>query len=291
MLVLVVVVSSGCEDKKKEKKQVYFDDLRPPAGAKATIVRDESFNRAAGGETIVRIAVMPDIDRDNLDRLMRSLYRQLKGRAGFKKGGEVETIDLRIYTSKAKAKAGGDDWLASVSRRSKSDKPVFSNKQKLPLLKWVKKALGRMPQYTGSIKPRILVDADRLTAEVTLPFVEEDGSGKWVKKVTYNRATTTLTSTVRAIFGKVEKIKKLTFIGTHEGKQLIKVTLTRPQAAQLNLRQVEESVSAFAGKFVNQLKMDKKAERKIKKFRRKVYKEALGRLPKEQVFIDKKALE
>lgn len=100
-----------------------------------------------------------------------------------------------------------------------------------------------MPQYTGTIKPRILVDTDRLSAEITVPFVEEDGSGNWVKTVTFSRATTTLTATVRDVFGKVEQLKKLTFIGTHEGKTVIKVWLTRSQAQQLNLRQVEEHLS------------------------------------------------
>lgn len=285
---LALLVAPACESKKKVKAQLYFKDLRPPLGIKVKVVKDIS-KTAGGGESIVRVVVDPDVDRDDLDRLMASFERQTKARTGFS-GGAVAKVDIRFYVSEGKAKAEGDDWIASVQRTSNTGEAKLVNKQKLPLLKWAKKALGPMPQYTKE-KPTILADPKAMTLEITLPFVKDDGTGEPVEKVTFNRACRTWASLVLPLFDKLEKLKKLTFIGSHKGNTVFKVWVTREQATQLDLRKVEESLGAFQGKLINKRLAkqitDKKMATETAKQRKKVYKEVLSRLPKEQVTVDK----
>lgn len=290
--VLLGSAVTGCPKKEKSKEKLYHDDLRAPVGVKVKIVKDESLNPASGTTSVTVVAAIDrDLDRDELDRLMRTFYRQAKGRSGFRTDGRPEKIDLRFYPSEAQAKAGGTDWIAKVERTSAKAEPKFENKQKLPLVKWTKKALGRMPQYTGELKPQILADSEERSVQITMPYVKQDGSGAYVDKLTYQNATTTFASSVIAVFEKVPQIQKLTFIGLHKDKPVLKVTLTRPQYAQLNLRQVEESMGAFQGKFMNKLLAkqisDKVVQKKVAKQRHKVYREVFGRLPEDQVTIAK----
>ncbi|PID39539.1 MAG: hypothetical protein CSA65_09645 [Proteobacteria bacterium] len=288
------LVLPACPKKKKVKAQLYFKDLTIPLGQKVKIAKDISLNKATGGESIVRAVVAPDFDRDDLDRLMRSFYRQVKGREGFKVGKSVGKIDIRFYSSEAKAEAEGDDWLASVQRATASGEPKMVNKQKLPLLKWAKKAMGPLPQYTKE-KPRLLADAEKLALEIRLPFVKDDGSGDPVDKMTYKRIARAFASSVMVMFDKIEQLKRLTLVGTHKGKQVFKIWLSRQQATELNIRKVEESLGAFDGKLmtklVNKQISDKKFTKLKDKQRAKVYKEVFARLPKEQVEINKKLLD
>ena len=127
-----------------------------------------------------------------------------------------------------------------------------------------------------------------------LPFVKDDGSGDPVKARSYKRVAPAFASTVMLFFDKIEQLKKFTLVGTHEGKQICKIWLTRQQATELNIRKVEESLGAFDGKLmtklVNKQINDKKFAALKAKQRAKVYKEVFAKLPKEQVEIDMKAL-
>lgn len=292
ILLSTTLLLVACPAKKdKPTNQVYFSDLLAPVGVKVKIVSDLSFNRPTGGESTVRASVAPDIDRDELDRVIKAFYRKVDGRRGFKGGTPVSKIDIRIYDSEAKAKAGGEDYLAAALRDSKTAEPKFENKQKLPLVKWTKKALGRMPQFAGKLKPRILADPDKLSVEITWPFVEMDGSGAWATKVSFARATTNMAGTVLALFRKIEQLKHLSYEGIHNDKPLIKVKLTREQAAALELRAVQEGLGKFQGdmmsKFISKEINEKKMAKLLTKQRRKVYKEVFKKMPEGAFFIDK----
>jgi len=291
--VLLAVAVIGCEEKKKTKDQLYFKDLTPPLGIKVKIIKDISKNPKGGGVSIVRTSVEPDVDRDDLDRLMRSFFRQTKARSGFS-GGTVSKIDIRFYTSEAAAKAEGENWLASVQRSSTTAAPKFVNKQKLPLLKWAKKALARTMVLfkKGKVQPRILADPKALALEISLPFVKGDGSGDLREKVTFITGTRVWVGLVLPLFRKIEQLEKVTYIGTGKGnKVLFKVRLSREQLQQLELRKVQEGLGAFQGKLINKRLAkqitDKQFSRLTAKQTKKVYKKVLSRLPKDQVMVDK----
>ena len=113
------------------------------------VIRDVSFDTPEGGTVEVLSVVQPDIDRDDLDQLMRSFFRQVKTRRRFRGGASAKNIDLRFYDNEAKARLGKEDWLGQAAHTPTHTEPVFNNHQKPPLLKWAKAALGPQPQYSG----------------------------------------------------------------------------------------------------------------------------------------------
>lgn len=289
LLATATVAAAACE-KQDVKQRLYFDDPKPPVGVAAKIVTDDNLNPSEGGSVTMTVAVDAAIDRDDLDKLMRVFWDQVSARSGFR-NGEADKVDIRYYVGEGKAKAGADDWIGRTQRTSRSGEPAVTNRQKLPLLKWAQQALGKQPQFTGELKPRILADADALEIEIKVPFVQSDGSGKYVEQLTYTRATTEFSSYTRTLFDKIEKLEKLAFIGMHDGREVMRIWLTREQYEQLNLRHVEEGLGAFQGKFISRMLEDPKSakmvERKTAQQRRKVYRETFARLPKEQVQLDK----
>ena len=285
---LLAIVFSFCACQEKPRAQLYFRDLAPPLGiGKVTVVSDVNLNLSTGGEATVLVAVEPEIDRDDLDLLMNAFYRQVKERRGFQTTDTVKKIILRFYASEAKAKIGGEDWLAQLSRPTVHGEPILTNQQKVPLLKWAHKALGKQPEFTGKLKPLLLADPSSLSLDVTVPFVADDGSGKYVESLSYVKAITELVAYTRTLFDKIPSLQKLTFIGQHNDGIVMKIWLTRPQYERLNLGKVEESLGAFQGQFIEPLMSkqisEKAVEEKTIQQRRKVYRETLARLPKEQV--------
>jgi hypothetical protein len=289
LFLLVLQCAVGCKEQARDR--LYFDDLNPPVGVgKVKIVHDESLNLPEG-EIHVKAVVEPEVDRDELDRLMNSFYRQVKDRRGFLGDGKPHKIDLRFYTSEPAAVAGGEDWLSHVTGSATAKEPEIVNKQKAPLLKWARAALGKMPEYSGALQPQMLADPTTMSIELSIPFVSDDGSGKYVDQLTYVKAITEWVSYTRTLFEKLLDLRKLTFIGKHQDKPVMKIWLTRDQYTALDLQQVEESLGAFQGQFLELIMSkaisEKAVEAKVRAQRHKVYRETLARLPAEQVELDK----
>jgi hypothetical protein len=285
-----LVAFGGCPERRAAKDRLYFDDLKAPLGTKIEVVSDISLNPATGGAVTVIAVVEPDIDRDDLDRLLQTFWLQVSARSGFQ-SGTADQIDVRFYDSTPKAKAGGTNWLCQAVRVSRLEKPTFINRQRLPLLKWARKAMGKLPQYTGALQPELLADPVALHLELKLPFVSDDGSGSYVETLSYTKATTNFTSYAGVFFGKIEQLKKFTFVGVHNDEPVIRIWLTRDQFEQLNLRQVEESLGKFQGAFIEQLMSRPQdanmVEKKVEERRRKLYRETFSRLPEGQVELAK----
>ena len=60
--------------------------------------------------------------------------------------------------------------MAQVVHKLPATEATFANRQKLPLLKWARKALGRMPQFTSELKPQLLADPDTMELELKIPY-------------------------------------------------------------------------------------------------------------------------
>jgi hypothetical protein len=289
-LLLLSLYLVGC--KEKPPAQLYFKDLLVPLGVgKVTVVSDVSLNSPSGGEVAVITTVEPEVDKDELNRLMNSFFRQVKDRRGFLGTDKVEKVDLRFYTTEAQAKVNGDNWLGRLEWNTGATEATATNKQKPPLLKWVKAALGKMPEYTGSLQPRILADPLVMSVELVIPFVSDDGSGKYVEDLTNVKAITEFVSYTRTLFEKIPELQKLVFIGRHNDEDVMKVWLDRPQYVALDLQQMEESLGAFQGKYIELIVAkqisEKAVEAKVIQQRRKVYREVLSKLPKAQVELAK----
>jgi hypothetical protein len=289
-LALAAAAVAGLACEQPAKKKLYFREPVAPVGVgKVTIVSDHNANTEAGGEVTVVATVEPEIDRDELDRLLSSFHRQVRERRGFARGDRPQRIVVRFYTTEAAARAGGGDWLAELTASGGAPEQK-TNRQKAPLLKWAKKVLGKQPEFSGALKPQLLADPNAMALELTIPYVADDGSGKYVEKLGYVKAITEWVSYTRALFERIPELKKFTFVGRHNDAVVMKIWLTRSQYNALNLQQVEEGLGAFQGQFIEPIMSkqisEKAVEQKVIKQRRKVYRETLGRLPKEQVELD-----
>lgn len=292
-LLALLLGTGAC--KQEVKDQLYFEDLKPPLGVgKVEVVSDVSLNQATGGQITVLTAVEPEVDKDELDRLLKSFYRQVEGRRGFLGGGKPQSIDLRFYASVEKAKAGGEDWLARVQAKAGDPEESYENRQKPPLLKWAMQALGKMQEFTGTLKPKVTADRESGTIEIEVPMIVMDGSGAYVETLTFEKFSTEFASYTITLFEKLTDLKKLTFKALHNDKVMATIWLTREQYNELDIKQVEEQLGAYQGSFYADLVAgnvkEKQVEQKVKKQRQKVYKETLGKLPAGQVTIDKALL-
>ena len=283
---LALLVAGGCM-KKPRKEKLYFDPIRPPVGFDhVKVVTDLSMNPATGGYVTVNAVVKADEDRDELNGLMKSLFRQVKDRKSmFKRHkGKLDKIDIRLYDTEAKARAGGKDWLARVHRVSRNSEEAYENKQKLPLLKWAKKALGKG-------KYQLLADHETLSLEFSDAFVDSETNTP-VKKISYEVFANDFIRTVDNVFKKITQLKKLTVVRKHEDKVVAKIWLTREQFAGLDIRlTLEQKYNAVVGPLVQDLATGQMTEAKYVKIKtkqlRKVMREILGKLPKEQVELIK----
>ena len=277
--------------KEEVKERLYFGDLTPPVGAgKVEVILDQSDNPTTGGEITVKAVINPDIDKDELDRLLLGFYRQAEKRRGFQVKGKPVKIDVRLYDNSGKAEAGGDDYLGRAFINNGDPEATYENKQKAPLLKWAKKAIGKDAAFTKD-KVQILGDPKAMELDVTMPMVEYDGTGNYKEHVTFEKFSTEWSSTVIALFEKIPGLKQIAFSAKHHDKIVAKIVITRELYDKIDLKQMEESLGAFVGQFyqdlVSQKLTSEKVEQMVKEQRRKIYKEALDTFPEGAVAIDK----
>ncbi len=322
---LALCVASGCL-KKPRKEKLYCDPIRPPVGIEGfKVVTDLNMNPETGGYVTINAVVKADEDRDELDRLLKSLFRQAKGRkSDFKRHkGKLDRIDIRVYDTEAKAKAGGKDWLARVSRVSRSSEESYENKQKLPLLKWAKKALGK-----GTYQ--VLADHEAVSLEYSDAFMDFT-TNKPKEKISYEVFANEFFGTMSTLFMAIKQLKKCTYIRKHEEKVVGKIWLSREQFERIGLlafhepackgclitpdgktqcksdkavctaasnpfgpsfrRFLEKKYNAVVGPLTQELMTKEISEAKYTKLKakelRKVTRELLGKLPEDQVELVK----
>ena len=280
----VLLLAGACEKPRKER--LYFATLKGPIGfGHMKVVKDISLNPKTGGTVSVQAVVKPDDDRDELTTLMKSIYRQVKGRKALfrKHKGKLREMDIRFYSNEAKATAAGDDWLCRFSWSSGGE-VKYENKQKLPLLKWAKKILGKSGKY------KVLADADAISLDYTEPFAVAEGAKP--DKLKYEVFGNDFIRTTDDLFTRIEQLKKLTYTRTHQDKVVAKIWLTRQQFTDMDLRgTLEREYNAVVGPLVQdlatgQMKEAKYIQIKTKQLRKTVRK-LLGKLPKEQVELVK----
>lgn len=287
-VVALVALVAGCPE--AEKKQVYYDDLKPPLGlGKVTVVSDVSMNTPTGGDIKVAVAVDPKMDKDELDQLMRSFFRQAYGRKQFKGKLRAKTIDLRFYDSEAGAKAFGEQWLGRAYRGATDPEESYYNRQLPPLDKWARKAMRNDPLFPGAIKPKYEARPKEGYLRVVVPMVKGDGSGEYKKELTFEKFSTELSSYVITLFDKLEALKKLTFVPEYQGKEHGEITLTREQYESTEFKNEEELLGAFHGEIMEKMltkrsrMTEERATKLVHAHRRKVFRTLLGKLPEGQV--------
>ena len=294
--IATLVAVPGCKD--GPGAQVYYKDLKPPlgVGGDVKIVSDVSLNPDSGGVINVELAIDEKIDKDNIDRILNSLYRQCQKRKKFRGKIRAKVVDIRLYTSEATAKAKGDDWLARVYRGPSDLEPTFTNKQKPPLAKWARKAMRNAPLFPGELKPEWKTDYNKMQLSVTVPMVIDDGSGKYVEILTFEKFCVEFSSYVITLFEKLDDLKVLTFSAKHNDKVVGTITVTRDQYNALDIKHEEEMLGAFHGELLQRMLSKERGltEEKLTKLahakRREVYTKIFEQLGEGAATVDEDLL-
>jgi hypothetical protein len=94
-----------------------------------------------------------------------------------------------------------------------------------------------------------------------------------------------------SMFSKAQPLKSLTFVGVWNDEPVVRISVSREQFDNI-LSRLQETVAAHAAITFQSIGMGAKsteaAEKEQESFKSKTYRDALGRLPKEQVSISPK---
>ena len=257
-----------------------------PAGTPGfTVVEDKV---SADRDTVeVRVAVTAVPEREELDKLLQHLYRQTMTRAG-----EPLQVSALVYPSAEVAHKSPDKgWIASVTKKRGDFGPSFDNKVALSFSKQVAAVLSG-DTFVGSKKPRTEIDDAQRAVVLTLPFVEP-GKDEWRASVNYVAAVTDFLDYADRLYEKVPALEKLTFVGVHREGEVIRIKVgSRKEWDALSARDVHERIGAQQGRAFAELTMGKMSDAAVAKEKaaraKKVYQEALKRLPAGAVTASKK---
>lgn len=273
---------------KDDAPKLTFTPYEAPSGVPdPQTVKDEAIDEV-GRVGIDTVLVMPrSTEYEQLDRLLQSIGRQARTRSGFKNAPRPQFVDVRIYTDAAKT-GDANGWVGRLQLKGDGE-PVIDMRLPFPLGKTVKKMIDERPEY-GTIKPKVNSGDAEGRLELTIPYVSP-GEDHYVKKLGYGDAIQEFNSWTLMMFRKLPALKDFTFVGEHNGKEVVRIRITREQYEQINITKVEEDLGAFSGQFMaGQMQgaiSDEAVAAKLAKERREVYGAMLKQLPPDQVVISK----
>ncbi len=257
-----------------------------PAGTPAfTVVEDRV---SADRDTVeVRVAVTSVPEREELDKLLQHLYRQMMTRAG-----EPLQVAAFVFPSPEVAQKSPDKgWIASVTKKRGDFGPTFDNKVELSFGKQVAAVLNG-DTFAGNKKPKTEIDEAAKALVLTLPFVEP-GKDEWRASLNYVAAVTDFLDYADRLYEKVPALEKLTFVGMYKDGEVIRIKVgSRKEWDTVGARDVHERIGAQQGRAFAELSMGKMSDAAVAKEKaaraKKVYQEALKRLPAGAVTVSKK---
>ena len=263
-LISLCIASVGCEQK-QARARLYFDDLRIPLGLTGVeILSDRSLNAETGSSIEVIAKVPSKIDRDDLDRLMKSFYRQSVARRGFVGSGLPGRIDLRFYQDANEARVGGDAWLGRALRAVGGIGGLIRESTNSSTGKVGTKSPGDAAAVLPKSANRPL-SANRKRGELTikLPYVSENGSGAWRQTLKYEQAVREFLGVSQTLFAEVNGLRRLQFVGIYKDHPVLTVSLSKEQFDQLNVVATEERLSAYEAQFINDLAIERVSEKVV----------------------------
>src|SRR5262249_7978440 len=105
-------------------------------------------------KVIVAVALTQPTEREQIDALIKDLYRQVMTRIGV----EPSSVEIYIYANEDRAKAAAPDTFSASCIKHQSDKgPAFENKVPLTFPKAVNQAL-QGDTFVGKLQPKVEID-------------------------------------------------------------------------------------------------------------------------------------
>jgi hypothetical protein len=283
-----------------------------PAGvAKFTVVADDVTGPSDGQKVMMRLGLTQPVKRDQIYKPMQVLYANVMKRTAF----EPIHFEGWFYASESDAKAGGSNVLAKIVREQSDRAPKCENNIKYDFNEQVDRAFIRSTQgeqvlqedlndtcHIGEkkkvarydekfrLKTTYKLDPGNQAVEITYPYVEM-GKDEYVANLKTNSAMAAWAEYMTSMFSSAEPLKSLTFVGIWNDEPVVRIAVSRDQFDNI-LSRLQETIASHAAITFQSIGMGAKsteaAEKEQESFKSKTYKDALARLPKEQVSISPK---
>jgi len=284
-----------------------------PAGVpKFTVVADDVTGPTDGQKVMMKLGMLQPVKRDQMYKPMQVLYANVMKRTAF----EPIHFEGWFYASESDARAGSPDKVIAKIVREQDDRaPKCENNVKYDFVEQVDRAFIRSTQgeqvlqedlndtchigekkkvarYDEKFAHKTVykLDAGNQAVEVTYPYLEM-GKDEYVANLKINSALAAWAEYMTSMFSNAQELKSLTFIGLWNDEPAIKISISRQQFDNM-LARLQETIASHAAITFQTIGMGAKtseaAEKEQEKFKSKTYKDALAKLPKEQVTISPK---
>jgi hypothetical protein len=284
----------------------------PPGVPKFTVVADDVTGPSDGQKVIIRAGMLQPAKRDQMYAPMKLLYAYVMKRTAF----EPIHFEGWFYSSEAAARSGGEPTAIAKVIREQSDRaPKCDNRVKYDFGEQVERAFIHSTRgeqelqedlndtcHIGEKKKQVRydekfvhkttykLDPGNQAVEISYPYVEM-GKDEYLGELRTNYAMAAWAEYMTSMFSQAEQLQSLTFVGVWKDEPVIRVSVSRQQFNN-SLSRLQETIAAHAAITFQTIGMHKKttdqAEKEQEKFKSKTYRDALDKLPKEQVTISPK---
>jgi hypothetical protein len=312
LILSTALAVAACEKKSEGPQTCCAQPDIPPGVAKFSVVADDITGPSDGQKVIMRLGMTQPVKRDQMYAPMKMLYAYAMKRTAF----EPIHFEGWFYASESAAKAGGEGTAIAKIIREQSDRaPKCENNVKYNFAEQVDRAFihstrgeqelqedlndtchigekKKQARYDEKFahKTTYKLDAGNQSVEISYPFLEM-GKDEFVANLKINSALAAWAEYMTSMFSDAEQLKSLTFIGIYKEEPAIKISISRQQFDNA-LSRLQETIASHAAITFQTIGMGKKsseqAEKEQEKFKSKTYKDALDKLPKEQVTISPK---
>jgi hypothetical protein len=312
LILSTMFATAGCEKKDEGPKPCCTQVDIPPGVAKFAVVADDVTGPSDGQKVMMKLAMLQPVKRDQMYAPMKVLYAYAMKRTAF----EPIHFEGWFYANEADAKAGSEsNVIAKVVREQTDRAPKCENNVKYDFAEQVDRAFIRSTRGEQELqedlndtchigekkkqarydekfvhKTTYKLDAGNQAVEISYPFLEM-GKDEFLPDLKINLAMAAWAEYMTSMFSNAQQLKSLTFIGIWKDEPVIKISISRQQFDD-SLSRLQETIASHAAITFQTIGMGAKtseaAEKEQEQFKSKTYKDALAKLPKEQVTISPK---
>lgn len=309
LILTAALTGAACKEKAEGPKPCCTQIDIPPGVPKFTIVADDVTGPSDGQKVMIRAGMLQPVKRDEIYAPMKLLYANVMKRTVF----EPIHFEGWFYASESEARNGGEGSIIAKIVREQTDRaPKCENNLKYDFAEQVDRAFihstrgeqelqedlndtchiaekKKVVRYDEKfrLKTSYKVDVGNQAVEINYPYVEM-GKDEYVANLKINSAMAAWAEYMTSMFSKAEQLKSLTFVGMWNDEPVVKISVSREQYDSM-LSRLQETVAAHAAITFQSIGMGAKsseaAEKEQEQFKSKTYKDALAKLPKEQVSI------
>jgi len=282
------------------------DQPKMPAGVPPfQVVKDDMKGPSDGQDVSVRVVLKQKTKRDAIYPALQFLYRYAMTRGTF----EPRNFTGEFYTSESEA-ASGTAPVAKIWKEQSDKGPKCENAIKMELPEEVERAFahslnrGEVEDLEDTChlnekkkivrvddnfkhKPTFTLDEPAKAVEVRFPYLDA-GKDEYVKSLSFNEAMTYWAEFMNTMFQKAPDLQQITYVGVLDDQPALKISVTR-QEYDAKLSTVQETIASYAAIIFAKLGLhktdDKGAKAEQESHNAAMYKQALGFLPKDHVFI------